>query len=387
MKSKKIKIKHRKYSLYNRKKSKGRQALAIILTIVIAAALCVLGFGLGRPLMEYFSGNKQQTSSQTSESTSESTSDTTSQSTEGSTGETSEPAPEVIENTQVHYISSAALKSAATLDRALAAAKSKGCTTVVITLRESGGTFLYKTAIEGIKDNEELANALTAEEIFDAVSSAGMTAYARICTLKDHVSGGYIEGIKYMTSDGYGWLDAAPNNGGKPWLSPFESKTLKYLGEITSELASAGFEKIILTDLMYPAFHPADYDKYLSHISEINDNNDRAAALWRIVSACQSAAKTNGADVMVEMSLEDITASEKLGTSAEAANDRTRLKASELLIVFSSQGKEPYTAAKSFIGQMKATYDGVQYSVVLSDDETERAEKAFLEENIAVFYE
>lgn len=387
MKSKKIKIKHRKYNLYSRKKSKGKQALAIILTIVIAAALCVLGFGLGRPLMEYFNGNKQQTSSQTSESTSGSTSDTASQSTAESTGETSEPAPEVVEKTEVHYISSAALKSAATLDRALAAAKSKGCTTVVVTLRESGGAFLYKTAIEVIKDNEELANALTAEEIFDAVNSAGMTAYARICTLKDHISGGYIEGIKYMTADGYGWLDAAPNNGGKPWLSPFESKTLKYLGEITAELSSAGFEKIILTDVMYPAFHPADYDKYLTHISQLNDSNYRASVLWRVVSACQSAAKSNGTDVMVEMSMEDITSAEKLGTSAEMANDRTRLGSAELLIVFSSQGKEPYTAAKSFIGQMKATYGNAQFSVVLSKDETDQAEKAFLEENITVFYE
>lgn len=387
MKSKKIKIKHRKYNLYSRKKSKGRQALAIILTIVIAAALCVLGFGLGRPLMEYFNGNKQQTSSQTSESTSESTSDTTSQSTEASTDETSEPTPEVVENTEVHYISSAALKSEAALDRALAIAKNKGCTTVVITLRESGGKFLYKTTIEGVKDNEELANALTAKEIFDAVSSAGMTAYARICTLKDHVSGGYITGIKYMTADGYGWLDAAPNNGGKPWLSPFESKTLKYLGEITSELASAGFEKIILTDVMYPAFHPADYDKYLSHISKLNDSNHRAAVLWRVVSACQSAAKSKGADVMVEMNMEDITSPEKLGTSAEMINDRTKLSSTELLIAFSSQSKDPYTAAKSFIGQMKATYGNAQFSVVLSKDETERAEKAFLEENITVFYE
>ncbi|MBQ4164909.1 MAG: hypothetical protein IJD85_01120 [Oscillospiraceae bacterium] len=387
MKSKKIKIKHRKYNLYNRKKSKGKQALAIILTIVIAAALCVLGFGLGRPLMEYFNGNKQQTTSQSSESTSESTSGTASQSNTESTDDTSEPAPDEIENTEVHYISSAALKSVATLDRALATAKSKGCTTVVVTLRESGGTFLYKTAIEGVKDNEELTNALTAKEIFDAVDGAGMNAYARICTLRDHVSGGYIAGIKYMTADGYGWLDAAPNNGGKPWLSPFESKTLKYLGEITAELSSAGFEKIILTDTMYPAFHPADYDKYLSHISKLNDSNHRAAVLWRVVSSCQSAAKSNGADVMVEMNMEDITSAEKLGTSAEMANDRTKLSTAELLIVFSSQGKDPYTAAKSFIGQMKATYGNMKFSVVLSKGETERAEKAFLEENITVFYE
>jgi len=90
---------------------------------------------------------------------------------------------------------------------------------------------------------------------------------------------------------------------------------------------------------------------------------------------------------MVEMNMEDITSAEKLGTSAEMANDHTKLSTAELLIVFSSQGKDPYTAAKSFIGQIKATYGNMKYSVVLSKGETERAEKAFLEENITVFYE
>ena len=55
MKKKNIKIKHRKYSLYQRKKSKGRKVLTVLLMIVLIAGLCVLGYGLGKPLVEYFS--------------------------------------------------------------------------------------------------------------------------------------------------------------------------------------------------------------------------------------------------------------------------------------------------------------------------------------------
>lgn len=56
MKKKKIKIKHRKYSLYQRKKSTSRKVLTVILMVVIVAALLVVGYGIGRPLMEYLNG-------------------------------------------------------------------------------------------------------------------------------------------------------------------------------------------------------------------------------------------------------------------------------------------------------------------------------------------
>ena len=55
MKKKNIKIKHRKYSLYQRKKSKGRKFLTGLLMVILVAGLCVLGYGLGKPLVEYFS--------------------------------------------------------------------------------------------------------------------------------------------------------------------------------------------------------------------------------------------------------------------------------------------------------------------------------------------
>ena len=55
MKKKNIKIKHRKYSLYQRKKSKGRKFLTGLLMVILVAGLCVLGYGLGKPLVEYLS--------------------------------------------------------------------------------------------------------------------------------------------------------------------------------------------------------------------------------------------------------------------------------------------------------------------------------------------
>ncbi|MFR0871354.1 MAG: hypothetical protein ACLSG5_08205 [Oscillospiraceae bacterium] len=59
MKKKNIKIKHRKYSLYQRKKSKGRKFLTGLLMVILVAGLCVLGYGLASHLWSTFNrGNE-----------------------------------------------------------------------------------------------------------------------------------------------------------------------------------------------------------------------------------------------------------------------------------------------------------------------------------------
>ena len=55
MKKKNIKIKHRKYSLYQRKKSKGRKFLTGLLSVILVAGLCALGYFLFKPVFYYFS--------------------------------------------------------------------------------------------------------------------------------------------------------------------------------------------------------------------------------------------------------------------------------------------------------------------------------------------
>ena len=48
-----IKIKHSKFNLYNKKKSKAQRFFKVLLTVVIVCGLGVLGYGLGKPLIKY----------------------------------------------------------------------------------------------------------------------------------------------------------------------------------------------------------------------------------------------------------------------------------------------------------------------------------------------
>ncbi len=394
MKSKNIKIKHRKYNLYNKKKSKGRQALTIILTIVIVLALGVIGFGLGRPLMEYFqgqSGNNSSSSNMSSSIPDSSSSSDTVTTTESKT-ETSEPVestPDEEKDPNLLMLTTTQLKSTESLKAAVSAAKTKGYTGVVATLKNNRGEILYKTDIAGIKDSDAVSGTLTAKQVVDAITSAGLTPYARIYTLRDPVSGAYIPDSKYTTSDGFGWLDDAPASGGKSWLCPFNNEAVQYIADITKELTAAGFKRVVLADTMYPSFHAIDYT-YLSHLP-ISDEKARAEALWNVIDANKTAAKTNNADVLIELNATDIDLADRQSTTAELMNDRDKLKNVELLISYTPDNANAYSSAKSFVGKMKGVYSNVQFSVLVkgvpANPAVQDAIKAFTEFEITVFSE
>lgn len=393
MKSKNIKIKRRKYSLYTRKKSKGKQALAIILTILIAAALCVVGFGLGRPLMEYFNGSKTPTDSSSVwtppvEDTAETVlSDETASAETVETAEVQQPTAEV-----VYTIPAGALRSADSLKSAVSQAKAEGYTTVIVTMKNSVGNYLYVTERSILQYGDIISGTLSAKEICDIITAEGLVPYARISTLKDKLSGNYLEGIKYYNYDGSGWLDAARDNGGKAWLDPFSEKTSEYVASIVTELASAGFKNIILADTMYPVFRNVDLSTYLANQPDLSDSNARLDALWDVVDACSAAAKSSGATIMLELNAEDMEAADVTATTGEIAADKTRLKSVELLIDYTPVSGSEYAGAKSFTGKLGALYSGQSYSILITRNAVsvsayEQLLKAFSESGVRVFSE
>ncbi len=396
MKQKKqgIKIKHRRYNLYNRKKSTGKKVLATVLTVLAAAVLCVVGFGIGRPLMEYFQNKKDGTSSDSSSSwtppgsvTQESaqTSETSASSQEQESQQTSQAQPEPQEETGAIFLDEGVLEYYDTdsLKSAIASAKSSGYTAVCVTMKDNMGYVMYKTEIEGVKDTDAVKGRLTAKQVCDTIKGMGMTPVARINTLKDHTSGIYAGGNYLITGDMGAWHDAAPANGGKKWLDPFNANTAAYIGQMTAELSKAGFGRIILANTIFPEFHPTDYSEYLAG-QPIGDEAARLNALWDVITAAENAAQENGAKIMLETDSTALFADSRLSTTAEAAGDSVRLRGVELLIAYTGDGA--YTGAKSFMGRMSAQFSGQEYAVYVgagaSHDELTRA---FAENGVAVY--
>lgn len=165
-----------------------------------------------------------------------------------------------------------------------------------------------------------------------------------------------------MIADGGIWHDYYVDRGGKSWLSPFEAGTVKYLAAITAELSNAGFKSIILANTRYPAFNPQDYTNFLRQLS-IADENARLNALWNVISACSAAAKSNSAELLLEIADDELFADSKGLTSAEAAADKTKLKNVTVLIDYAPDGKADYSEAKAFIGRIQAMYSGQTFAV------------------------
>lgn len=414
-----IKIKRSKINLYNKKKSKARRALKIVITVVALCGLGVLGYGLGKPLIKYIS-EKNQNSSQSGSTTSElmssiinsqdaetsnvSAVDTTSDTTDitsSAVDDTSQPQAQLSD--KIYYLPDDAAKNETTLSAAITAAKNSGCSTVAVTLKDTAGALLYKTNIAGVKDTEVVTGTLTASQIAEKISKEGLTPAAKINTLMDKTGALYIEGnYELSPSQGGGcWLDNTQSNGGKPWLSPFNQKAVQYIGDLTSELSKAGFKYVICANTRYPAFHSVDITTYLNHLP-LSDSAKRAEALWNIVDAAKNSAESNGAEILLEISGTSLIAETKDCTDAELTSDKEKLKTVKITVNYDVTGEvtttsdtssnanesADYKNAKNFAAKAKAALGDAEFSVrlpqTLTGQSLEDVTKALSEAGITV---
>lgn len=336
-----IKIKHSKFNLYNKKKSKARRALKIIITVVIVCGLGVLGYGLGKPLIKYLQDrNSSQPESEASALLSSIINSENTLSTVGSAssagssdGNTSKPEQLPQAAQKIYYLPDNAAASEANLNAALAEAKKTGCSVVAVTLKDTSGYLLYKSTLASVKDTEIAAGTLSASQIAAAISKEGFTPAARINTLMDKTAPANMEGgFKFAESQGgYSWHDNKPESGGKMWLSPFSDKTTKYIGDISEEISKSGFKHVICVNTRFPGFHTVDVSTYLTHLP-LNDSAKRSEALWNVVNAAKSGAEKNGADVIIELSASAVMATNRSCSDAELISDKEKLKTVSIIV-------------------------------------------------------
>lgn len=361
-----IKIKHSKFNLYNKKKSKARRALRIVVTIVVVCGLGVLGYGLGKPLLKYIrekGQNLSQVESNTSailESIINSASSTASTNSTVasviSSAETSEPDPKLLVSEKILYLADNAALNEANLAAALADAKSSGCSFVAVTVKDTTGSMLYKTDIDKIKDTDVVAGTLTAGQIAAQISKEGFTPVARINTLMDRLAHPYNDGgYRIAEAQGGGsWHDNRPEKGGKYWLSPFNSNAIKYIGDVTDELTKAGFKHVICANTRFPAFHTVDISTYLTQLP-LKDTSKRVEALWNVVNSAKAGAEKNGADIILEISASCVLAESKSCLDSELTLDKEKLKNVPIVINYDITRKGASTTAASTTAAQQST--------------------------------
>lgn len=130
---------------------------------------------------------------------------------------------------------------------------------VEIPLKTQGGKIWYTSSVYYATQSGAIQNYINLSDIIDTVKAAGYHPAALISTFNDNILPKTDGSAGFKTADaGDQWIDNTPEAGGKPWTSPYSSTAVNYIGDIVTEAAEAGFEKIICSDISYPPFRPSD---------------------------------------------------------------------------------------------------------------------------------
>ena len=122
---------------------------------------------------------------------------------------------------------------------------------IIIPLKLEGGHLNYSSAFEGAVMAEN-GNDIELADICTVIKNQGYTPAACVNAMQDNLypvsnkDSGFL-----LNSNKSIWYDKQGSDG-KPWLNPASGETKKYLAAISGEIAAAGFEYILCTNMEYP---------------------------------------------------------------------------------------------------------------------------------------
>ena len=291
-KQKPVKIKRYKNSMGTSAVTahKVKQLLPIVAAVL---AIVLVGFLLGKPVLNMLSGAGKSDSSSSSRivdtsSKLEDSSVRTDVSQPSSDAQSDNPQPEVIQpvaKTRIYYYADTfALSTEAGIDGVIAQMKSKGATHLVFDVKNQDGNLLYASA-------NQYGSQLVADKTVDIkalvskLSQNGITPVARMYTFMDKL----ISNVERSTAVMYQgtdtrWLDSGAALGGKAWANPASQIMRDYIISLTDEVMSLGIKEIV-----YAGFHtPTGYSL---------DKRDFGATMDQVLASMRSLYNTLEAKV------------------------------------------------------------------------------------------
>lgn len=293
------------------RKRKAKQAFKIVFFIIVLAALVFVGYSVAQPVYEYIA-NRDGSSAKGGEKPPWTPPSFAEEKKENSgSGEKkaneSQNIPEDSSDKSVsalrfsaYTLPASALSSTDTLTTALNSAKENGYTAVIAVLKEKGGKIYYQTSSEMAQsDKDAIAGNLYAAQICAIIKHMGFIPIAQVNLLEDNNRyGEKRDGSYHFAGESSTWLDNSVANGGKPWLSPFDTNTQSYAAYLSNEVSSAGFDYVIFDGLIFPPFRNSD----LNIIGNIVKANDRYKALVNVANIAVNAAVQNDSEAIVMIS-------------------------------------------------------------------------------------
>ncbi len=262
-----------------------RSTGAVVGTVAGVAAIVFVGYSAGGPVIEFLEDQGIITATTAPASEPDETLVTASDEAETRETETTQPVQEAFAMSG-YYLDAQALSTQQTLRTALASVP-MGITHVIVPLKTVGGNLHYATTIADASTSSTVVAATELGVIYDTISEQGYTPVAAINALEDSIYPKvYADAAYRIAGTQERWLDAAPENDGKPWLSPFSDLAIDYLSSLSAEAVQAGFTVILCEGLTFPQFSEDD----LAQLDPRAGSADRGSALVNTANAMQQAA-------------------------------------------------------------------------------------------------
>ena len=300
-----MKIRNKGRKIYKTKeknyygKSPMGKFLSGLLTVLLIGGIGFIGYSVAEPIINYtqHKGDKPDTQQEDS-----SESDSTEESTDTSSADSTEKVSSELYKAEALTVND--LVSPGNLKKALGAvSKSEGIEYVEVPLKVKGGYIYYASSCYEAKSSGAVQSAMTLSEMCSVIMESGYKPAAVISTLSDNLLPTVYPESGYSTiDDGSQWNDDSPENGGKPWTSPYSQTTLNYLSDIVTEVSSAGFEIVICSDFVYPYFRESDLEMLDPKLGK----SDRFMALTSAANLLYEKAVANGASMYIEVSATDM---------------------------------------------------------------------------------
>lgn len=272
---------------------------SVALSILLIGGIGFIGYSVAEPIINYT--KKKGDSSLTSENATDSTTDSAAQATAATIN--------VQENVNVEQYKAAALSVSDmtdidTLKNALTALPAANDTDYIeVPLKASGGRIYYASSVYEAQMSGAVSSYVTLQEIVSAIRTAGYKPAAVISMFDDNILPLSYPQMGYVTvQTGQQWIDNNLENGGKPWVTPFSDDAVTYLRSIAQEVSSAGFEKVVCSDFVFPYFRESD----LAFLDEQVNSSDRYLAMTSAANAMYDTIISSGSTMMMEISAADI---------------------------------------------------------------------------------
>lgn len=278
---------------------------AIVGMLILLAVLVFVGISAGPPIMRFLE-NRDLVTHSTEPPEIVTDADTQPQETDPPTDpetvtepvqtDTAAPSPQAGRELHGYMLETDDLEGEASLLAALEKIPG-GVTHVIVPLKADGGNLYYASSLPEAAASGAVKAAMSLEKIRALIESDGRIAAAYLDLLEDWVyPQSFPQAGFSLAETGELWLDDDPDNGGKPWVSPFSSLARNYLSELTGEITDAGFKVLVCGGLRFPDFSEHD----LELLPPETGARERYTALSETVEAVRKAAPS--VQVYIQMS-------------------------------------------------------------------------------------